>query len=258
MTTDLNPSLEALTPISLSEMDAAALMDRQDTKYLVNSNQLPALLDQLKDSYRVLTIDGVKQFEYDSSYYDYPDLDLFNEHVRGRSVRYKVRKREYVSSNLSFLELKNKTNKGRTIKKRIKTSAPHGTLNQTELDFLKKHNVNVDGLAESVRINFQRFTLVNLEIPERLTIDVQLKFNSNGNEAGLADLGIIELKQAKKSLRSPAGKAIRNAGIQELSLSKYCFSLILTNEELRYNRFKPRLLKLNNLTEHGNIWKSAI
>ena len=100
--------------------------------------------------------------------------------------------------------------------------------------------------------------MVNLDLPERLTIDVQLNFDANGNKANLADLGIIELKQAKKSLRTPAGMAIREANIEEMSMSKYCFGLILTNDNLRYNRFKPRLLKLNNLSDHGDIWKSAV
>lgn len=258
MTADLQSALNDLAPISLAEMDAAALMDRQDTKYLVNTRQLPPLLRRLKESYRVLTINDERQFTYDSTYYDYPDLSLFNEHVRGRSSRYKVRKREYVSSKLTFLELKNKTNKGRTIKKRVKATAGHGLLDQAELGFLKRKGVLTEGLTQSIHINFQRFTLVNLAIPERLTIDVELKFSANGNVADLADLGIIELKQAKKSLHTPAGMAIRDGKIQELSMSKYCFGLILTNKDLRYNRLKPRLLKLNNLTDHGNIWNSAV
>jgi hypothetical protein len=38
-------------PISLDEMDAVALMDRVDTKYLLGAWQLPALLAALADDY---------------------------------------------------------------------------------------------------------------------------------------------------------------------------------------------------------------
>ena len=38
------------------------------------------LLDRLKDSYQVLTIDEERQFEYDSTYYDYGSTSVQRTH----------------------------------------------------------------------------------------------------------------------------------------------------------------------------------
>ena len=42
-------------------------------------------------------------------------------HQNKKLNRYKIRQREYLISDISFFEIKFKSNKGRTIKKRIKT-----------------------------------------------------------------------------------------------------------------------------------------
>jgi len=78
-------------------------------------------LEDLRAYYRILDINGVRQNQYDSIYFDTPDLDLYHLHHNDRKNRFKIRYRKYVDSNLSFFELKMKNNKYRTIKKRFKT-----------------------------------------------------------------------------------------------------------------------------------------
>ena len=45
---------------------------------------------------------------------------FYNDHHNQRVNRHKIRFREYVDSGLIYLEVKCKTNKGKTVKKRLK------------------------------------------------------------------------------------------------------------------------------------------
>lgn len=250
--------LQQFKPISLKEMDAASLMNRVDTKFVVRGSQLPLVLKGLLGSHKVLTIKDEKAFDYHSTYYDTADRLLFNEHLRGRGKRHKVRKREYVSSNLSFLELKNKTNKGRTIKKRQETPVPFYELIDDDRDFLDGQKKDHAQLIPVIDIDFVRFTLVRNDLGERLTIDRSLQFiGSNGQKADLNDLAIIELKQGSATRETHTWDVLSEQKIAPFSVSKYCFGMILTDKTLKYNRFKPRLLKINKLSEHGIIWNPA-
>ena len=62
--------------------------------------------------------DGKLIHDYKSLYYDTEDWKFYLDHHNGRVNRNKIRFREYVGSKLTFLEIKLKNNKGKTIKKR--------------------------------------------------------------------------------------------------------------------------------------------
>lgn len=257
MSESIDNILTDFSPISLKEMDSAALMNRIDTKFVVRESQLTEILKGLLQSHRILEINEERAFDYHSTYYDTEDRLLFNEHIRGRKVRHKIRKREYVSSNLSFLELKNKTNKGRTIKKRTKSPIPFAELIDDDRAFLDDQNKEHEALISVIDIDFVRFTLVRNDLGERLTIDRSLKFIGKKKESGLGGMAIIELKQGSRTRDSHTWTVLDANKVGPFSISKYCFGMILTDPSLKYNRFKPRLLKLNKLSEHGNIWDPA-
>ena len=254
MSGSIDKILTEFSPISLKEMDTAALMNRIDTKFVVREAQLAVILKGLLESHRILEINGERAFDYHSTYYDTEDRLLFNEHLRGRGKRHKVRKREYVSSNLSFLELKNKTNKGRTIKKRTESPIPFTELISDDRDFLDSNKKDHKPLIPVIDIDFVRFTLVRNDLGERLTVDRSLKFIGKGKEAGLGPMAIIELKQGSRTRDTHTWTVLDANKVGPFSISKYCFGMILTDPTLKYNRFKPRLLKLNKLSAHGNIW----
>jgi hypothetical protein len=257
MSEGIKKILGEFSPISLKEMDTATLMNRIDTKFVVRESQLASILNGLRESHRILEISDERAFDYHSTYYDTEDRLLFNDHIRGRSVRHKVRKREYISSNLSFLELKNKTNKGRTIKKRTVSPIRFTELMDDDRAFLEKQSKDHASLIPVMDIDFIRFTLVRNDLGERLTVDRSLKFVGKGKEAGLGGMAIIELKQGTRTRDSHTWTVLDENKVGPFSISKYCFGMILTDPTLKYNRFKPRLLKLNKLSEHGNIWNPA-
>jgi hypothetical protein len=104
-------------------MDDVKLMSRTDTKFAFKANKMPLLLKKLLPFYRVLAIDGKLIHDYKSLYYDTDDRKFYLDHHNGRVNRNKIRFREYVGSKLTFLEIKLKNNKGKTIKKRMKVDA---------------------------------------------------------------------------------------------------------------------------------------
>ena len=103
--------------ISLAQMDGVKLMNRTDTKYTFSYSKLNLLLKRMQPFYKILEINNQLIHSYKSLYYDTEDRKFYLDHHNNRVNRNKVRFREYVGSNLTFLEIKLKNNKGRTIKK---------------------------------------------------------------------------------------------------------------------------------------------
>ena len=112
--------IQGMQPISLDEMSSVKLMNRIDTKYLVTERQLRDILLGIRDSYFAQEVLGNRLSPYSTVYYDTPELTMYLIHHDRHLVRDKVRVRTYVDSNLTFCEVKHKSNKGRTKKKRIK------------------------------------------------------------------------------------------------------------------------------------------
>lgn len=112
----LNDYLQTYQTITLEEMDKVRLMNRIDTKYITTLPNLELLLSRIVTTYRLQQIDGQTNMPYYTCYFDTASCSMFTEHQRGRKVRQKIRIREYENSRLTFLEIKNKNNKGRTDK----------------------------------------------------------------------------------------------------------------------------------------------
>ncbi|MBT4478083.1 MAG: VTC domain-containing protein, partial [Flavobacteriales bacterium] len=112
---NLKLELNKFETITLSEMDDVKLMSRTDTKFVFNFSRLPEFLEKLSPFYKVLLIDGNLIHDYKSLYFDTEDRKFYIEHHNRRVNRNKIRFREYVGSGLTFLEIKLKNNKGKTI-----------------------------------------------------------------------------------------------------------------------------------------------
>jgi hypothetical protein len=238
--------LEAFDPITLEEMDRVRLMDRTDTKYVFHEDLLPGVLESLRPHYRVLEVNGRRRIGYESVYYDTADLSLFHQHQRGALNRYKVRCRSYVNSGLSFFEIKFKNNKERTIKKRIRQEGCEGALSREAADFLRLHTpLSAGDLHAEVKITFNRITLVNRGVPERVTIDTGLAFR-NARSVRLDGLCVAEAKQ-ERSQRSEFVEWMRHHHVRTGSVSKYCLGVALLHPGIRQNNFKPRMIRINKL-----------
>jgi len=243
--------LYSYIPVGLDEMDEVRLMNRVESKYVFSVRKLPDLLDHLSGSYKVLQIDNMRVFPYSTTYLDTPDLLFYMQHVRGNLNRHKIRYRRYESTGLSFLEIKKKTNKNRTIKWRIENRLNAIIPDEYAIAFIKKHvPYELPDLRTVLQSGFMRITLVGKEVKERITLDYNLSFSSTeGKSSGLPFLAIAELKREKYSGQSPFGIVMKTIGIQPGRFSKYCIGSALTVDMPRTNLLKPKLLLINKI-EH--------
>lgn len=242
-------AIEAFSPISLREMDEVKLMNRTDTKFMMSYQEVNKVLHAISDDYRILEIDTKRLSSYRSLYFDTEHLKFYFDHHNGRLSRYKVRIRKYVESELYFLEVKHKY-KGRTDKKRIKLLGFEDELKGANRDFVTCVCGDIPELEPTLWNSFQRITLVNKKDAERLTIDLNLTFDWQEWSLTEKNLVIAEVKQEQVDRSSPFMKAARDAGVRPMRMSKYCIGLVRKKPDLKYNQFKPKLLKIHKL-EHG-------
>lgn len=249
MTSDINALLTPFKPISLQEMDSVKLMDRTDTKFTFHILQLPAILEQAKNYYAVFEINNSRISNYQTLYYDTINLELYNIHHTGKLNRYKVRHRTYVDSNLGFLEVKYKNNKGKTFKSRIKEKEVLYNWNEPSTQFLLKKTPYIPSdLVPTLWVNYSRITLVSLETMERITLDLNLEFKKNTIEKKLPQLVIAEVKQ-EKTKGSPFISIMKQLHIREGSISKYCMAMAYTEPSIKINRFKEKLLSIKKILD---------
>ena len=248
----LEQVLASYSPISLAEMDEVKLLNRVETKFVFKRNDFTDLLSNLAPYYKVVKIDNQLIHNYESLYFDDPNLFLYNEHHRGRPNRFKVRYRRYVDSNLMFFEIKHKR-KGRTAKRRVKVTGINDQLGMLEKQLLNESEIPNLDLHPVTANSYKRITLVNKTSIERLTFDIDLAFKQNGKEEKLGDIVIAELKQERITRTSPFFKLARKMQLRPLRVSKYCTGLIqmAAPHALKYNRFKKKLIHINKLSDYG-------
>jgi hypothetical protein len=238
--------LSHFEPITLKEMDNVKLMNRTDTKYVFNIRQFEKVMLEIKDYYKVLEVEGKRLNRYETLYYDTELFELYYQHHKGKLNRYKIRHRTYVESDLGFLEVKFKNNKGRTIKTRInKHDAPYTWENESEEFLTKTLPFEPNTLVPVMWVNYIRNTLVNKSGAERLTIDLNLEFIKEGNSWKFDNLVIAEVKQDKRK-PSPFIQVMKKYRIREGSISKYCMGIATTCSAVKKNNFKSRLKTLNH------------
>ena len=244
---NLKLELNKFETITLSEMDDVKLMSRTDTKFVFNFSRLPEFLEKLSPFYKVLLIDGNLIHDYKSLYFDTEDRKFYIEHHNRRVNRNKIRFREYVGSGLTFLEIKFKNNKGRTIKKRIKVDSISEEITEQQQKYIDKIVGYPIEVSAKQWINFSRVTFVHKTQKERLTMDINLTFNNKKDEGGLRNIVIAEVKQERMSRSSDFMRVAKEMSILPMRLSKYCMSTLSLNPKLKKNRFKEKSLFINKL-----------
>jgi len=247
-------TLGTFDPISLQEMNAVQLMNRVDTKFIIPVKDLATYLELSHEDYFCQDINGVRAAKYDTIYFDTKGLEMYMDHQNGRKKRLKIRKRCYTESQLSFLEIKKKNNKGRTNKVRIRAFFEPGFSTNECPPFIESNTkYKTDDLIAQINVTFNRITLVNKGMTERLTIDYDILFknlvyNSEGN---VPEMCIVEIKQ-NGYRPSPFKTLLNEHHIKKQNISKYCLGTVLTNPVAKYNSFKRKIMQISR-TLSSNI-----
>ena len=246
--------LSRFSTISLEEMDAVKLMNRIDTKYLIDSLQLFRLLQMASDQYFVVKIDNERISPYSTIYFDTADNEMYMMHHNRKLNRFKVRMRSYLNSGNTFLEIKRKNNKGRTTKMRIPIDPncfQTKCLGDLEQKFVFEKTPYYTVLSKAqIQNTFYRITLVDKDLSERVTLDIDLKFKNLCSDAskGVDGLVIVEMKQ-DGACKSHFANYLKEMKVTSGSMSKYCLGMTLVNPDLKSNRFRIKLRKINKITD---------
>ena len=231
-------------------------MNRIDTKYIASVDALMEILRRAKDNYCIQVVDDKPISSYDTIYFDTNDLEMYHRHHNRVLSRKKVRMRNYLDTGDCFFEIKHKNNKGRVNKKRIQLPIKNfdeSTLDFDSIAFLAQQTAYKEfDLFPQLRTQFDRITLVNKEKTERLTIDVNLRFENRQTTIvhELSDIMIIELKQ-DSSQSSMMKSILMDLRIKPERISKYCIGTILTNPAAKYNWFKKKLHVINKIRQQN-------
>lgn len=246
--------LANLDSVGLEQIDSLKFMNRTDTKFVFPVHTFTQLFEKLDPSYQVLEIKNKKIFKYHNIYFDTPDFKLFTAHQNGKLNRYKIRYREYVDTDNAFLEVKQKSNKNKTLKSRIK----YNFNNKFDLkgsEFIsEKTPFTIEDLRPALITSFYRVTLVNYKYKERITLDLKLTY-SNGDKAESVELpylGIAEVKSEGNGNKSNFIKYLKSFGIYPTGMSKYCIGICMMNLNNKTNRFKQKLLNLGKIKNNYN------
>ena len=249
---------QRMPTIDLDRIAAVRLMNRVDTKYLLDEACCMRLFEMAAAECYVQEIDSCRACRYETLYYDTPQWEMYRLHHNRRLTRRKVRTRTYVETGVSYLEVKHKSNKGRTHKHRIRiagdifATAPHDA---AAADFLRSETPYApETLTPALTTRFVRVTLVNRAMTERLTLDFDLHFTNergDGATASMQGLVIVELKQDALA-PSPMKDILAQLRVKPFKVSKYCVGEAMTNPQVKHNRFKAKLRAIAKMSLNAN------
>ncbi len=253
----MNSVLKQMAPIGLDDMKAVRLMNRVDQKYMASFCQLEELLERVAGRYYVQHIADNPIAPYRTLYFDTADLAMYTMHHNKKLNRQKLRVRTYRSTDTTFFEIKNKDNKKKTRKVRIPidVSLFDSCLEVPDVAHFvdERTPYPVASLHECLENRFERITLVDKGMKERVTIDSGISFHNRatGVDADISHLLVIEVKHEVGAPMSDIEKALHEMHILPRRMSKYCIGTALTDPGAKQNRFKSKLLYINKLKEYG-------
>lgn len=245
-------SLQATNLDKLNEK--SELLDRQEHKYIVPQTMLKLLLQQLSENFDILEHAGKRIFKYENIYFD-DNYTSYWQHHQEKRKRFKIRTRHYVDTGVCYLEMKLKTCRYRTDKKRINYSVQDRfTINDEAKAFINKFYLKnyekkfTFTLSPTLRITNNRITLVHKQGGERITIDFDMETSNGTNTWKLPEkVFILETKTATGN--GICDKILRTQGIRPVkACSKYCIGLAQLGLVHKYNTFKPLLRTIQQVT----------
>ncbi|MFE5839214.1 polyphosphate polymerase domain-containing protein [Arthrobacter sp. NPDC056493] len=242
------PNLAALPPIGLEELNAeAALQTRVDRKYVVPAATARQVLATFSSRARVLEMDGLRSFAYDSVYFDTPQLHSYMLAARGRRRRYKIRTRTYADTGASFLEVKTEGTRAATVKERI----PYGIADRSRLTaegllYISETLATAVGgvpdgaLGPVLETRYRRTTLYLPESGSRATIDSNVTWQA-GDGLPWVLAGSVVLETKSGSAAGPLDRHLWQHGIRPSRISKFATGMAALHPHLPANRWNRTL-----------------
>ena len=220
-------------------LGALALGEWLDRKYFVPADVFGWLSAELADQLRVLDIDALRSFDYESVYFDTPELSTYRAHVQRRRLRFKARTRTYLDSGLTMFEVKLTGTRGETVRRRV----PHPIEHRAELTderwrtsprrcAVRTTRTCRPAMRPTLVTAYRRPTFVSRTGEMRLTCDTGLACRDQHHE--VRDSGTHVLVESKSGTQagSVADRMLRSLGVQPTSVSKYAVAIAALHPEV--------------------------
>ena len=249
MSNDLTRSTETINSfdsLTLEELDKVKLLNRVDSKYVIHIKDFPMILGEIQSDYKVLEIESKRIHRYESLYFDTVDFDLYKYHHNDKQDRFKVRYRKYLDTGLCYFEIKYKEKGNRTNKIRAKRIDISTTLSEADIKMIEHDLIKGEMLQEKVWVYFDRITIANNNFRERVTLDLNIRFDNKKTVKSFPELVVCEIKQEKSSYTSSVIKACTKRHYEQTGFSKYSTAIAMM-EAVKNNNFKPNFIKINKL-----------
>jgi SPX domain protein involved in polyphosphate accumulation len=231
-------------PIELAELLAvAALQDRVDRKYVLSAAALTPVLATLAGHARILQIDGRRSFDYESVYFDTPEVTCYRQAALRRRRRFKIRTRTYLNSAERWLEVKTRDQRGHTVKQRREHTHRSEELPQTAREFIDHVVVGAElpgtwelSLHPTLTTTYRRRTLFLPGSASRVTVDTDLRWaTATGEHLDLPGLAIVEKTATARPCA--ADRLLWRAGCRPSLISKYGTGLAALRPDLPSNKW---------------------
>lgn len=253
------PLWQSMRSITLEEMSSVKLMNRLDTKYVLTEEEAMTLLDSaVAQGYRIQIIGDIRAARYSTLYYDTSEREMYISHHNRVLTRQKIRTRHYADTADTYLEVKNKSNRGRTMKQRIRIpqSSYADIFNCGEaITFLaQRTKYSPVVLSPALATYFTRITIVNPTLNERVTLDLNLKYEDlrSGRYAEIMGMVILEIKH-EKGCCSAIKDILLSMRLNPFKVSKYCIGTALTVDGIKSNRMKEKLRTIEKRIGYNRI-----
>ncbi len=239
--------LALLPSVDLVEMDAmAGLLTRRDRKYIVPGAVADRLLEDVAGFARVLEIEGMRSFRYESVYFDTPERISYLTAAWRRPRRFKVRTRAYLDTGHCVLEVKTRDPRGRTVKFQHAHDLDRRTcLDGTDRAVVADHpEIGASGslLQPALTTRYRRSTLLLDRDEARVTLDRDVAgMAPDGRTVTLEGMVIIETKSA--GCPGEVDRLLWRLGCRPVRVSKFATSLAALQPELPSNRWTRALGK---------------
>ncbi|HWL01510.1 MAG TPA: polyphosphate polymerase domain-containing protein [Microbacteriaceae bacterium] len=250
--------IDELAPIGLDDLVAeSALLTRIDRKYILPRAVAEQLVAGLDAGTRVLEIDGRRAFDYDTVYFDTPDLLSWRLAAHSRRRRFKVRTRLYCDSATAYLEVKTRGARGATVKERIdypieardRLTDEGFEYAEESLTPLGLEPIDVTELIPTLVSRYRRTTFAPPGTGLRATLDTELSWETpDGRQLRLPATAIVETKSGAQT--SSIDRALWRAGHRPVGISKYGTGLAAIREDLVANKW-TRVLRQHFGQEGG-------
>ncbi len=243
--TDIRSSTIGVEPIGLAELLAlAALQDRVDRKYVLPVAALTPILATLQEQARTLQIDGRRDFDYESVYFDTPDVSCYRQSALRRHRRFKIRTRTYVDSAQRWLEVKTRDHRGHTVKQRQEHLHRATDRPETAREFIDHVVVGAElagtwdlSLEPTLTTTYRRRTLFLPRSASRVTVDTDLRWMAaDGDHMDRPGVAIVETKTAT-TRPCEADRLLWRAGCRPSLISKYGSGLAALRPDLPSNKW---------------------